>query len=92
MGYTLAVLGGTKNKYEVDKVEVEHHGALLPDDMLKISISSSDLGKFNKEEGAWVFQDTGETVGVKVINSQFLIREFSGANVPIGIIGQRFVF
>eukprot|EP01084_Bolivina_argentea_P135119 238149_1 len=66
MGYTLAVLGGTKNKYEVDKVEVEHHGALLPDDMLKISISSSDLGKFNKEEGAWVFQDTGETVGVKV--------------------------
>ncbi len=91
MGYTLAVLGGTKNKYEVDKVEVKHNGTLLPDDMLKISISSSDLDKFNKE-GAWVFQDTGKTVGVKVINSQFLIREFSGANVPIGLIGQRFVF
>ncbi len=82
MAYTLAVLGGTKNENEVDKDAA----------VLKISIPSSDLDNFTKEDGTWRFQDTGETVGVKVINFHFLIQQFSGANVPIGLNGQRFVY
>ncbi len=66
-GYTLAVLSDAEKESNVDNAEVEHTGALMPDGMLKISISSSELDKFH-EEGAWVFQSTEETVGVKVIN------------------------
>ncbi len=69
-GYTLAVLSDTEKASDVDKVEVEHTSALIPDDMLKISISSCDLEIFHEEQGAWLFQGTGETVGVKVMNSQ----------------------